>query len=135
MKRRTLGATGMSVSELSLGAMMFGAMGNRDHDDAVRVIHRALDAGVNVIDTADVYSQGECEEIVAKAIKGRRDDLVIATKFGLPMGRTPTGGAVPGGGSSVRSRTACAAWTSITSTSTRCTAPTTRRTSPRRCRP
>jgi len=89
MKRRTLGATGMSVSELSLGAMMFGAMGNRDHDDAVRVIHRALDAGVNVIDTADVYSQGECEEIVAKAIKGRRDDLVIATKFGLPMGEDP----------------------------------------------
>ncbi|NJP26181.1 aldo/keto reductase [Microbispora sp. SCL1-1] len=89
MKRRTLGATGMSVSDLSLGAMMFGAMGNRDHDDAVRVIHRALDAGVNVIDTADVYSQGECEEIVAKAIKGRRDDLVIATKFGLPMGEDP----------------------------------------------
>ncbi|MEU7939258.1 aldo/keto reductase [Microbispora bryophytorum] len=89
MKRRTLGATGMSVSELSLGAMMFGSMGNRDHDDAVRVIHRALDAGINVIDTADVYSQGEGEEIVGKAIKGRRDDLVIATKFGLPMGEDP----------------------------------------------
>ncbi|GLX96197.1 aldo/keto reductase [Herbidospora sp. NBRC 101105] len=89
MKRRTLGATGMSVSELSLGAMMFGSMGNRDHDDAIRIIHRALDAGVNVIDTADVYSHGECEEIVAKAVKGRRDDLVIATKFGLPMGEDP----------------------------------------------
>ncbi|GIH51500.1 aldo/keto reductase [Microbispora rosea] len=89
MKRRTLGATGMSVSELSLGAMMFGSMGNRDHDDAIRVIHRALDAGINVIDTADVYSRGECEEIVGKAIKGRRDDLVIATKFGLPMGEDP----------------------------------------------
>ncbi|WP_062431034.1 aldo/keto reductase [Herbidospora daliensis] len=89
MKRRTLGATGISVSELSLGAMMFGSMGNRDHDDAIRIIHRALDAGVNVIDTADVYSGGECEEIVAKAVKGRRDDLVIATKFGLPMGDDP----------------------------------------------
>ncbi|MEW9534175.1 aldo/keto reductase [Microbispora sp. NPDC049125] len=89
MKRRTLGATGMSVSELSLGAMMFGSMGNRDHDDAARIIHRALDAGINIIDTADVYSHGECEEIVGKAVKGRRDDLVIATKFGLPMGEDP----------------------------------------------
>lgn len=89
MKRRTLGATGMSVSELSLGAMMFGSMGNRDHDDAVRVIHRALDAGINVVDTADVYSRGESEEIVGRAVKGRRDDVVIATKFGLPMGEDP----------------------------------------------
>ncbi|WP_169948043.1 aldo/keto reductase [Microbispora sp. H11081] len=64
-------------------------MGNRDHDDAVRVIHRALDAGINVIDTADVYYQGGCEEIVGKVIKGRRDDLVIATKFGLPTGEDP----------------------------------------------
>ncbi|HEV3187831.1 MAG TPA: aldo/keto reductase [Acidimicrobiales bacterium] len=86
MKRRTLGATGISVSEVALGAMMFGARGNPDHDESVRMIHTALDAGVNFIDTADVYSVGESEEIVAKAIKGRRDEVVLATKFGLPMG-------------------------------------------------
>ncbi|QXE36552.1 aldo/keto reductase [Streptomyces sp. GMY02] len=89
MQRRTLGKTGISVSELSLGAMMFGRMGNPDHEDSVRVIHRALDAGINVVDTADVYSLGESEEIVGKAVRGRRDDLVIATKFGLPMGEDP----------------------------------------------
>jgi aryl-alcohol dehydrogenase-like predicted oxidoreductase len=93
MKRRTLGATGMSVSEFALGAMMFGRMGNPDHEDSIRIIHRALEAGINVIDTADVYSDGESEEIVGRAIKGRRDDLVLATKFGLPMGEDPnTGG-------------------------------------------
>jgi aryl-alcohol dehydrogenase-like predicted oxidoreductase len=89
MKRRILGATGMSVSEFALGAMMFGRMGNPDHDDSVRIIHRAIDAGINFIDTADVYSGGESEEIVGRAIKGRRDDLVVATKFGLPMGQDP----------------------------------------------
>ena len=89
MKRRILGATGISVSEFALGAMMFGRMGNPDHDDSVRIIHRAIDAGINVIDTADVYSGGESEEIVGQAIKGRRDDLVIATKFGMPMGQDP----------------------------------------------
>jgi aryl-alcohol dehydrogenase-like predicted oxidoreductase len=86
MKRRTLGATGMSVSEVALGAMMFGARGNPDHDESVRMIHTALDAGVNLIDTANVYSLGESEEIVGKALKGRRDTVVLATKFGLPMG-------------------------------------------------
>jgi aryl-alcohol dehydrogenase-like predicted oxidoreductase len=86
MRRRVLGSTGMSVSELALGAMMFGAMGNTDHEDSVRVIRTALDAGINLVDTADVYSQGESEQIVAKAIAGRRDDVVLATKFGLPMG-------------------------------------------------
>jgi aryl-alcohol dehydrogenase-like predicted oxidoreductase len=89
MKRRILGATGMSVSEFALGAMMFGSMGNPDHEDSIRIIHGALDAGVNFIDTADVYSGGESEEIVGRAIKGRRDDLVLATKFGLPMGQDP----------------------------------------------
>ena len=69
--------------------MMFGRMGNPDHDDSVRIIHRAIDAGINVIDTADVYSGGESEEIVGQAIKGRRDDLVVATKFGMPMGQDP----------------------------------------------
>jgi aryl-alcohol dehydrogenase-like predicted oxidoreductase len=66
--------------------MMFGAMGNTDHDESVRMIHTALDAGINFVDTADVYSQGESEEIVGKALKGRRDDVVLATKFSLPMG-------------------------------------------------
>ncbi|MET8633674.1 aldo/keto reductase [Streptomyces sp. NPDC004096] len=86
MKRRILGGTGMSVSEYALGAMMFGAMGNTDHDESIRMIHTALDAGVNLIDTADVYSAGESEVIVGKALKGRRDEVVLATKFGLPMG-------------------------------------------------
>jgi aryl-alcohol dehydrogenase-like predicted oxidoreductase len=69
--------------------MMFGAMGNRDHDDSVAIIHRALDGGINFIDTADVYSAGESEEIVGKALKGRRDDVVLATKFHGNMGKDP----------------------------------------------
>jgi aryl-alcohol dehydrogenase-like predicted oxidoreductase len=81
MTYRTLGTTGVRVSPLTLGAMMFGGWGNPDHDDCVRIIHRALDAGINVIDTADVYTRGESEEIVGKALKGRRDDVVLATKF------------------------------------------------------
>jgi aryl-alcohol dehydrogenase-like predicted oxidoreductase len=89
MERRILGDTGMSVSEFALGAMMFGSMGNRDHDDAVRIIRAALDAGITLIDTADVYSLGESEEIVGEALAGRRDDVVLATKFGLPMGEDP----------------------------------------------
>src|SRR5258705_7187903 len=86
MKHRTLGGTGMSVSEFALGAMMFGAMGNTDHDESVRMIHSGLDAGINFVDTADVYSGGESEEIVGKALKGRRDEVVLATSSGLPMG-------------------------------------------------
>jgi aryl-alcohol dehydrogenase-like predicted oxidoreductase len=79
---RKLGATGISVSPLCLGAMMFGAWGNTDHEDSIRIIHRALDAGINFIDTADVYSRGESEEIVGKALAGgRRDSVVLATKF------------------------------------------------------
>ncbi|WP_327395324.1 aldo/keto reductase [Streptomyces phaeochromogenes] len=89
MKRRILGGTGMSVSEYALGTMMFGAMGNTDHDESVRMIHTALDAGINLVDTADVYSGGESEEIVGKALKGRHDDVVLATKFGLAMGEDP----------------------------------------------
>jgi aryl-alcohol dehydrogenase-like predicted oxidoreductase len=93
MRYRSLGTTGVKVSPLCLGAMMFGAWGNRDHDDSVRVIHRALDAGINFVDTADVYSAGESEEIVGKAIAGRRDEVVLATKFHAPMGEGPnTGG-------------------------------------------
>jgi aryl-alcohol dehydrogenase-like predicted oxidoreductase len=85
MERTTLGTTGIQVSRYCLGAMMLGAWGNRDHDDGVRIIHTALDAGINFIDTADVYSAGESEEIVGKALKGRRDGVVLATKFVAPM--------------------------------------------------
>jgi aryl-alcohol dehydrogenase-like predicted oxidoreductase len=82
MEYRALGRTGVEVSPLCLGAMMFGAWGNPDHEDSIRIIHAALDAGINFIDTADVYSRGESEEIVGKALRGRRDDVVLATKFG-----------------------------------------------------
>src|SRR4051794_14043403 len=85
MEYRPLGRTGVQVSKLCLGTMMFGAWGNPDHDDSVRIIHRALDAGINFVDTADIYSAGESEEIVGKALKGRRDDVVVATKLGVPM--------------------------------------------------
>jgi aryl-alcohol dehydrogenase-like predicted oxidoreductase len=89
MEQRMLGRTGVSVSPLCLGAMMFGAWGNGDHEDSIRIIHAALDAGINFIDTADVYSAGESEEIVGKAIAGRRDDLVLASKFHGTMGDDP----------------------------------------------
>src|SRR5918996_586022 len=89
MQMRTLGSTGVQVSEFCLGAMMFGKWGNPDHDDCVRIAHRAFDAGVNFVDTADVYSQGESEEIVGKAIAGRRDDIILATKVMAPMSEDP----------------------------------------------
>jgi aryl-alcohol dehydrogenase-like predicted oxidoreductase len=87
MEYRPLGRTGVSVSQMCLGAMMFGAFGNSDHDDAVRIIHKALDAGINFIDTADGYSAGESELILGKALTGgRRDNVVLAVKFGVPFG-------------------------------------------------
>lgn len=86
MEHRLLGRTGVQVSPLALGTMMFGPWGNDDEDDSVRIINRALDAGINFVDTADVYSAGRSEEIVGKAIQGRRDDVVLATKFFMPMG-------------------------------------------------
>jgi aryl-alcohol dehydrogenase-like predicted oxidoreductase len=90
MEYRTLGSTGVKVSPLCLGAMMFGEWGNPDHDESVRIIHRALDAGINFIDTADVYSRGESEQIVGKALKGgRRDNVVLATKVHGTMGDDP----------------------------------------------
>src|SRR5947209_15226082 len=90
MDDRTLGSTGVRVSPLCLGAMMFGGWGNPDHEDSIRIIHRALDAGINFIDTADVYSRGESEEIVGKALAGgRRDDVVLATKVHGKMGEDP----------------------------------------------
>ena len=90
MDYRTLGTTGTKVTPLCLGAMMFGDWGNPDHDDEIRIIHRALDAGINFIDTADVYSRGESEEIVGKALAGgRRDNVVLATKVHGAMGDDP----------------------------------------------
>jgi len=89
MEYRPLGRTGVRVSPLCLGAMMFGPWGNDDHADATRIIHRALDAGINFIDTADVYSAGASEEIVGQAIQGRRDDVFLATKFFMPMTDSP----------------------------------------------
>jgi aryl-alcohol dehydrogenase-like predicted oxidoreductase len=90
MELRPLGRTGVKVSPLCLGAMMFGAWGNTDHDDSIRIIHHALDAGINFIDTADVYSGGESEEIVGKALAGgRRDSIVLATKVHGQMGPDP----------------------------------------------
>ena len=87
MEYRPLGRTGISVSQLCLGAMMFGAFGNPDHDASIKIIHRALDAGINFIDTADGYSAGESEEILGKALAGgRRDNVVLAVKFGVPFG-------------------------------------------------
>src|SRR5918912_3738904 len=89
MQYRPLGRTGVQVSPLCLGAMMFGPWGNDDRADSIRIIHRALDAGINFVDTADVYSAGVSEEIVGEALRGRRDDVVLATKFFMPMGEDP----------------------------------------------
>ena len=132
MQYRRLGRTGLQVSELCLGAMMFGQWGNTDHDDSIRIIHTALDAGINFIDTADVYSAGESEEIVGKAIVGRRDDLVIATKVFGTMGDDPNRRGRRGAGSSRSVRPAFGASASTTSTSIRSTGPIPRPTSTRR---
>jgi aryl-alcohol dehydrogenase-like predicted oxidoreductase len=87
MEQRILGRTGVSVSNLCLGAMMFGDWGTKDHDESIRIIHAALDAGITFVDTADVYSAGESEVIVGKALAdGKRDDVFLATKVGFPMG-------------------------------------------------
>ncbi|MGR3936308.1 aldo/keto reductase [Streptomyces sp. BRA346] len=86
MLYRTLGRTGVQVSTLALGAMNFGAIGRTTQDEATAIVDAALEGGINVIDTADMYGGGESEEMVGKAIAGRRDDLVLATKAGLPMG-------------------------------------------------
>src|SRR5207247_6431543 len=86
MEYRTLGRTGVRVSAFCLGAMMFGPWGNDDDDECVRMIHSALDSGINFVDTADVYGEGRSEEIVGKALKGRRDEVVLATKVHGEMG-------------------------------------------------
>ena len=119
MEYRSLGRTGIQVSPLCLGAMMFGGWGEPDHETSITTIHAALDAGINFIDTADVYSQGESEIIVGKALaRGRRDDVVLATKVHGQMGVPVEAPAGTQGdpnkrgnsrrGSSARSRTACA---------------------------
>ncbi|MGE0881124.1 MAG: aldo/keto reductase [Acidimicrobiia bacterium] len=98
MRYRQLGDTGVQVSVLALGAMMFGQAkggrgGNPDRAECIAMVHRAIDAGVNLIDTADVYSGFESEQIVGEAIKGHRDEVILATKFGQPAGARNTGGA------------------------------------------
>jgi aryl-alcohol dehydrogenase-like predicted oxidoreductase len=89
MQYRSLGKTGIKVSPYCLGAMMLGGLGNPDHDEGIGMIHKALDTGINFIDTADRYSRGESEEIVGKALKGRREHVVLATKVHGPMGDDP----------------------------------------------
>jgi aryl-alcohol dehydrogenase-like predicted oxidoreductase len=86
---RTLGRTGISVSVYCLGTMMFGAWGNPDERDCRAMVRTALDAGINVFDTADVYDDGVSEEILGRALVGVRDDVVVATKFQNPMGDDP----------------------------------------------
>src|SRR4029453_10605691 len=96
MEYRMLGGTGVRVSHFCLGAMMFGPTGNVDHTACIKMTHAALDAGVNFIDTSDTYSEGESERILAKALKGRREQVVLATKCFFPAraGRrcSPAGG-------------------------------------------
>ncbi|MET8953739.1 aldo/keto reductase [Streptomyces sp. NPDC004393] len=92
MRYRVLGGTGLEVSSYCLGTMMFGSVGNAEHDECVRIIHAALDEGINFIDTADMYSAGESETIVGKALKDRRDDVILATKVHFPMGEGPNRG-------------------------------------------
>jgi len=89
MRYRPLGRTGVQVSPLCLGTMMFGPWGNNDKADAIRIIHTALDAGINFVDTADVYSGGASEEIIGEALRGRREDVFLATKFFMPMDDDP----------------------------------------------
>jgi aryl-alcohol dehydrogenase-like predicted oxidoreductase len=86
MRYRPLGGTGIEVSAQCLGTMMFGFVGNPDHDECIKITHAALDAGINFVDTADMYSAGESEEITGKALRGRRDDVVLATKVHFQMG-------------------------------------------------
>jgi aryl-alcohol dehydrogenase-like predicted oxidoreductase len=127
----------MQVSTLCLGTMMLGARGEPDHDTAVRIVHRALDAGINFIDTADFYSHGESEAIVGKALAGaRRDDVILATKVHMPVGSpdgadriNPNMRGTRAAGSSPRSRTACADSAATGSTSTRYTGRTRTQTS------
>jgi len=89
MEYRTLGRTGIRVSTYALGTMMFGADGNSDEKQCIDIIHAALDSGITMVDTADTYSHGQAEEIVGKALAGRRDDVVLASKVRLRAGDGP----------------------------------------------
>ena len=89
MEMRVLGRTGVSVSKFCFGAGMFGYFGNASQAEADRMVHRAMDAGINYFDTSDVYSHGESESMLGKSLQGRRDDVVLATKFSLPMDDDP----------------------------------------------
>ena len=80
MRYRTMGTTGTSVSVFGLGTMVLGAWGNTDIDECIGIVHQALDAGVNLVDTADVYSDGLAEEILGEALAGRRDRILVSTK-------------------------------------------------------
>ena len=125
MEYRKLGRTGVTVSSLCLGAMMFGEWGTKDHDESIRIIHRALDAGINFVDTADVYSAGESEEIVGKATPRPPRRRRAGHQGPHADGRRPQpAAATPAAGSSPRSRTRCAGWAPTGSTSTRSTATT-----------
>ena len=86
MNYRIPGGTGIQVSGYCLGTMMLGAAGNPDHGECARIIQTAPDAGINFVDTADMYSSGECEEIVGTALEGRRGEVVLATKVHFPVG-------------------------------------------------
>lgn len=86
MDYRGLGRSGIKVSRYGLGTMMFGAWGNTDHAACERMLNRALDSGINFVDTADMYAAGETETIVGRALGKRRDDVVLATKFHHPVG-------------------------------------------------
>lgn len=93
MRYRPLGRTGVQVSALTLGTMNFGSLGSTTQDDATAIVRRALDAGITVFDTADVYSHGESEEMLGRALRGvDRNDVVLATKFRLDMGGPNRGG-------------------------------------------
>jgi aryl-alcohol dehydrogenase-like predicted oxidoreductase len=107
MDYRPLGRTGVQVSQLCLGTMMFGAWGNTDHDDSIRIIHARLDAGINFVDTADVYSAGESEEIVGKALKAAATTSSWPRSSSCRWATTRTAAAGRGAGSCRRSRTRC----------------------------
>ena len=89
MEYRILGSTGVTVSKFCFGAGMFGYFGNSDEKECARMVDRAIDAGINYFDTSDVYSHGESETILGKALKGKREDVILATKFTLPMDDNP----------------------------------------------
>src|SRR5262245_51725109 len=89
MELRPLGSSGLAVTPLTLGTMMFGAWGATSEADCARLLHTALDAGITTIDVADIYAFGEAEEFVGRALGRRRDDVVLATKFGNPMSEDP----------------------------------------------